>query len=69
MEGSCAHPNESFGFIKGGKFFDELNNYQLLKDFTVSGGLCNTHVTYIMLNLMTMEKLCYIKELFQVHHG
>jgi len=38
VEGSCAHPNESFGFIKGGEFFDQLSNYLLLKDFTVSGG-------------------------------
>jgi len=37
VEGTCAHPNESLGFIQGGEFFDQLSNHQLLKDFTVSG--------------------------------
>jgi len=35
VEGSCAHPNESFVFIPGGEFFDQLSNYQLLRDITV----------------------------------
>jgi len=30
--GSCEHGNEPSGSIKDGEFFDQLSDYQLLKD-------------------------------------
>jgi hypothetical protein len=32
MAGSCEHGYELTGSIKGGRFLDQLNNYQLLKE-------------------------------------
>jgi len=31
MAGCCEHDNEPSGSIKGGKFLDQINKYQLVK--------------------------------------
>jgi hypothetical protein len=36
---SCEHGNKSSGFVKGSKFIDQLNDYQLLKNV-----FCSTKV-------------------------
>jgi hypothetical protein len=37
MEGYCEHGNKISGSMRGGKFLDQLNDYQFLDIFHISG--------------------------------
>jgi hypothetical protein len=43
MVSSCKHGNEPSGFVKGGKFRDELSTCKLVTDFDPSSLLFMTH--------------------------